>query len=177
MYRYIVMAVLYILLWASVVVCSWLPVGAYHEGHNTNVLAKLVTAPSENFWDAIQQVETGGQYDPEIAIGDNGAAIGALQIHRGYYNDAVAYDRSLQSGRYSSYTYKNCMGPGSFEYSKKVGNAYMARYATSKRLGHFPTNEDFARIHNGGPNGWKMSSTLGYWHKVEAVLNSDISRR
>ena len=70
------------------------------------------------------------------------------------------------------YTYKNCMGPGSFEYSKKVGNAYMARYATVKRLGHTPTDEDFARIHNGGPSGWKNSATLGYWHKVQAALNS-----
>ena len=172
------MTVLYILLWAGVVV--WLPhaVGAYrinyvsHELGHENPLTKLPAAPSEEFWDAIQQVETGGEYDPESVIGDNGAAIGPLQIHRSYYNDAVEYDGSLQSGQYSGYTYSNCMGPGSFEYSKKVGNAYMARYAVPKRLGHFPTNEDFARIHNGGPNGWRMRSTLGYWHKVEAILTS-----
>ena len=128
--------------------------------------------PSDRLWNAIQKVETGGEYDPEIAIGDNGLSIGPLQIQKAYYNDAVQFDPSLQSGQYSGYTYKNCMGPGSFEYSKKVGNAYMARYATTKRLGHTPTDEDFARIHNGGPSGWKNSATLGYWHKVQAILNS-----
>ena len=148
------MTILYILLWTGVVI--WLPraVGANRINHvsRNNPLAKLLAAPSDEFWDAIQQVETGGEYDPEIAIGDNGAAIGPLQIHRSYYSDAVQYDGSLQSGRYSGYTYKNCMGPGSFEYSEEVGNAYMARYAVPKTLGHFPTNEDFARIHNGGEN-------------------------
>ena len=137
-----------------------------------NLEALYQNVPSERLWNAIQKVETGGEYDPEIAIGDNGLSIGPLQIQRAYYNDAVQYDSSLQSGQYSGYTYKNCMGPGSFEYSKKVGNAYMARYATAKRLGHTPTDEDFARIHNGGPSGWKNSATLGYWHKVQAALNS-----
>lgn len=169
-----------LIVWVGVII--WLPGRVYtigHVSHNEllNDTAKPETfyqqaVPSDRFWNAIQKVETGGEYDPEIVIGDHGAAIGPLQIHRVYYNDAVEYDSSLQSGQYKGYTYDNCMGPGSFEYSKMVGNAYMARYATAKRLGHTPTDEDFARIHNGGPNGWKNSATLGYWHKVQAVLNS-----
>ena len=127
--------------------------------------------PSDRLWDAIKEVETGGVKNPEMAVGDNGKAIGPLQLHEGYYNDAVKFHPSLQSGRYNGYTYENCKGPGSFEYSKMVGNAYMAKYATTKRLGRTPTDEDFARIHNGGPYGWKRSSTLGYWRKVRAVLN------
>lgn len=162
-------------------VAVWLPASAYRIDHVSlnkqfNSTVKLAAlsrnVPSDRFWDAIQKVETGGDYDPEIAVGDHGASIGPLQIQRGYYNDAVEFDPSLQSGQYSGYTYNNCMGPGSFEYSKAVGNAYMRRYATVNRLGHTPTNEDFARIHNGGPNGWKMSATLGYWHKVQAMLNN-----
>ena len=164
-----------LLLWVGIVI--WVPAGA-HVSHNNlfnetvELAAVYQNVPSDRLWNAIQKVETGGAYDPEIAIGDNGAAIGPLQIHEVYYNDAVQFDPSLQSGQYAGYTYKNCMGPGSFDYSKKVGDAYMARYATAKRLGHTPTDEDFARIHNGGPNGWKNSSTLGYWHKVQAALQS-----
>ena len=164
-----------------VAVCSWWPVTGYRVDHVSyneqfNSTAKIETfvrsVPTDIFWNAIQQVETGGVSDPENAIGDNGAAIGPLQIHRVYYNDAVQFDHSLQSGRYDGYTYERCMGEGSFEYSKNVGNAYMSRYATEARLGHAPTDEDFARIHNGGPNGWRNSETLKYWYKVQAILNS-----
>ena len=174
------MIVVSLVLWVGVT--TLVPAYAYTADHvsqqddSFNETLKLETlyqnVPSDRLWNAIQKVETGGTFDPEVAVGDNGAAIGPLQIHRVYYNDAVQFDPSLQSGQYRGYTYKNCMGPGSFQYSKRVGNAYMARYATPKRLGHNPTNEDFARIHNGGPNGWKNSATLGYWQKVQAALNS-----
>ena len=176
MYSRVMLTVASLVLW--VVVAIWVPASARtveHVSHNNFTVeleAVYQTVPSDRLWNAIQKVETGGVYDPEIAVGDHGAAIGPLQIHRVYYNDAVQFDPSLQSGQYNGYTYDKCMGPGSFEYSKKVGDAYMARYATAKRLGHTPTDEDFARIHNGGPNGWKSRSTLGYWQKVQAVLNS-----
>ena len=45
---------------------------------------------------------------------------------------------------------------------------YMNRYAINRRLGHDPTCKDFARIHNGGPNGNTRSATLGYWKKIQA---------
>ena len=32
------------------------------------------------------------------------------------------------------------------------------------------TAELYARIWNGGPNGWKKQSTLSYWHKVRKHL-------
>jgi hypothetical protein len=40
---------------------------------------------------------------------------------------------------------------------------YMRKYATEKRLGHKPTAEDIARIHNGGPKGFERNGTKGYW--------------
>ena len=120
--------------------------------------------PSDSFWDAVRTVESGGDDD---AVGDNGKAIGPLQIWESYYNDAVQHDKSLSSG---GKTWNDCKGPGSFEYSKRVANAYMERYATERRLGHPPTNEDFARIHNGGPNGFKKDATKKYWDKVRSEL-------
>ena len=46
----------------------------------------------------------------------------------------------------------------------------MKRYATKSRLGHEPTDEDIARIHNGGPNGYKNPATVKYWEKVEKAM-------
>mgnify|MGYP001594468256 CR=1 FL=1 len=40
---------------------------------------------------------------------------------------------------------------------------YTSRYATRKRLGRSPTDEDRARIWNGGPDGYKKASTTKYW--------------
>ena len=121
----------------------------------------------DQFWDAIKQVESGGD---ENAVGDNGMSIGPLQIQRAYYNDAVERNSSLQSGKYAGYKYEDCKGRGSFEYSRKVAECYMDRYATESRLGHPATYEDKARIHNGGPNGYKMSATEPYWEKVKKIL-------
>ena len=122
----------------------------------------------DKFWVAIKQVESSGN---ENAVGDNGRSIGPLQIQRNYYNDAVERSPSLQSGKYAGYTYENCKGPGSFEYSRAVAESYMNRYATEERLGHRPTFKDMARIHNGGPNGYKMEATVKYWEKVNKILN------
>ncbi len=46
----------------------------------------------------------------------------------------------------------------------------MNRYAIASRLGHAPTDEDMARIHNGGLNGYKNPNTLGYWERVKKHL-------
>ncbi len=66
-------------------------------------------------------------------------------------------------------------GKGSEEFANMVVESYMDRYATEARLGRQPTNEDIARIHNGGPNGFMRNSTLSYWEKVRRAYD-DISR-
>eukprot|EP01138_Halocafeteria_seosinensis_P007939 gb/GECG01008111.1/.p1 GENE.gb/GECG01008111.1/~~gb/GECG01008111.1/.p1 ORF type:complete len:172 (+),score=14.22 gb/GECG01008111.1/:1-516(+) len=115
---------------------------------------------TEELLNAMIQVESGGD---ENAIGDNGKAIGPLQIWEVYWRDAVEH-----SGIGGSY--EDCKGPGSTAYSKRIVRAYMARYATESRLGRPPTAEDIARIHNGGPNGHTHSATAGYWEKVKARM-------
>ena len=84
-----------------------------------------------------------------------------------YYKDAVQQDPSLRDGGKS---YENVMGPGSMEYSERVIQAYMNRYATEAQLKRKVTDQDIARIHNGGPDGFRNSSTLKYWKKVQAYL-------
>lgn len=39
--------------------------------------------------------------------------------------------------------------------------------------GKAPTAEVLARIHNGGPSGWRKESTLGYWAKVKAAMAAE----
>lgn len=86
---------------------------------------------------------------------------------RGYYNDAAQFNPSLRNGGKS---YENVYGPGSMDYSERVMQSYMNRYATVRRLGRRATDEDIARIHNGGPNGYRNPNTLQYWRKVQSYL-------
>ena len=113
-------------------------------------------------FDAIKKQETGGVKDPLNAVGDGCRSIGPFQIMRGYYNDAV--ERNPELGK--RIKYEDLKGPGSVEKSKEIMQAYANRYATASRLGREPTFEDAARIHNGGPNGYKKSCTEKYFKSI-----------
>jgi hypothetical protein len=106
--------------------------------------------------DAIHQVETSGRLGP--IRGDGGAALGPLQIHRACWIDA-----NMPDG-----TYADC---ANLAYAERVFARYMARYATERRLGRPVTDEDRARIWNGGPNGYKKRATIKYWTKVQKEMN------
>ena len=124
----------------------------------------------QSLLDAIREVESGGD---DCAIGDRNLlnkAYGPFQIRKPYYIDAVQFNRQLTAGGRS---FQDVWGEGSAPYSQEVIMSYMGRYATEARLGHPPTNEDIARIHNGGPNGFKNPSTEAYWGKVQMHLNKE----
>jgi soluble lytic murein transglycosylase-like protein len=106
---------------------------------------------------ALIAVESSG--DPN-AIGDNGLAYGCLQLHSAYVQDAAEYARQ-------DWTHEDAFDP---ETAKQIVRAYMARYATKKRLGREPTYSDLAKMHNGGPNGSKKAVTDKYWQKVKKKL-------
>ncbi len=93
-------------------------------------------------------------------IGDGGKAFGCLQLHKSYVADA-----SEHAGL--DWTHDDAFDRVE---SVQIFAAYMERYATPERLGRAVTAEDIARIHNGGPNGWRRDSTRKYWSKVEAEL-------
>ena len=106
---------------------------------------------------ALIAVESSG--DPN-AIGDDGLAYGCLQLHAAYVQDASEYARQ-------DWTHEDAFDP---ETAKQIFRAYMARYATERRLGRTPTYEDVSRIHNGGPRGYLKSVTDPYWQKVKKKL-------
>lgn len=113
--------------------------------------------------DALIQVESGGN---DNAVGDKHLkrkAYGCLQIRQPCIDDI--------NRRFGTvYTAEDCLG--NRELSVWICERYLEIYAIKKRLGHEPTNEDRARVWNGGPSGWKKNSTLGYWKKIEKVLGS-----
>ena len=119
--------------------------------HLTLLLALTATAhaaPSESFWRALHVVETSGRTG--AILGDQGRALGPLQIHRAYHADARI------GGDYS-----RC---ADLDYSKRVVTAYLQRYAPAAWAAGDVTT--LARIHNGGPRGDKKTATLGYAAKV-----------
>jgi hypothetical protein len=61
---------------------------------------------------------------------------------------------------------------GNRELSIQIYMSYIDHYATVKRIGRPPTLLDMAGIWNGGPNGWKLKSTLAYRQDVERILKT-----
>jgi soluble lytic murein transglycosylase-like protein len=108
---------------------------------------------------ALIAVESSGN---DNAIGDGGLAYGCLQLHAAYVQDAAEY-----AGK--DWKHEDAFDR---ETSIEIVVAYMDRYANEKRLGRPVTIEDIARIHNGGPVGYKKTATIKYWKKVEAELIS-----
>jgi hypothetical protein len=106
---------------------------------------------------AMIHIESGGR--PE-AVGDEGKALGCLQMHAGYVADAAEFAEE-------EWKHHDAFDP---QKSIDIFAAYMDRYATEERIGRAVTAEDIARIHNGGPDGWNKDSTLLYWHKVKGRI-------
>jgi hypothetical protein len=109
-------------------------------------------------------VESGGNPN---AIGDGGDAAGLYQIHREYWKDGC-----------------RILGVN-WDYRKNVHNpvrariivlAYLKYYGEKYRetTGHAPTMEVLARIHQGGPDGWKDPDTLKYWRKVHSAAKGKL---
>ena len=116
--------------------------------------------------DAIREVETGGSPNGGIgAIGDRGKALGPYQIWKPYHIDSGVKGKHTQCLRDKAY-------------SERVVAGYMSRYARKAywRLrqgkGTLADIEKIARIHNGGPRGYKRKSTLRYWAKVKRAIKS-----
>ena len=120
----------------------------------TLLLALCATAhaaPPPSFFRALHVVETGGRTG--AILGDQGRALGPLQIHRGYHTDArIGGD------------YARC---ADLDYSKRVVTAYLQRYAPAAWAeGDVKT---LARIHNGGPRGASKAATVAYGDKVARI--------
>lgn len=112
------------------------------------------------FLNALCQVESGGKN----VVGDKGKAIGVMQIHKSYWQDAIQFDPSIGG------SYSDCLN--SPTYSRKIVVAYLTRYASQNA-----TYEELARIHNGGckimhkkkTTAW--NNTTNYWIKIKKEMD------
>jgi len=105
-----------------------------------------------NLISALIIVESSGN---DMAIGDNGKAIGPLQIHK-----AVVLDVNRFTG--SHYQHQDMTNRAQ---ARAVCEAYLKHY------GKGCTTEQLARKWNGGgPAGDKKKATEAYWNKVRKHL-------
>jgi hypothetical protein len=104
-----------------------------------------------NLISALIIVESSGN---DQAIGDQGRAIGCLQIHR-----AVVQDVNRITG--SHYRHQDMTNRAQ---ARAVCEAYLKHY------GRGATTEQLARRWNGGPTGDRKSATEAYWAKVKKQL-------
>ncbi len=87
------------------------------------------------------------------AVGDNGKSRGPYQITKAYWADAnVEWD-------YDTFVWSRF-------HSEQVMIAYWKRYGAQ-------TDEQRARMHNGGPRGVQKASTLNYWKSILQILEQN----
>ena len=114
---------------------------------------------TDKFVDALIRVESNGR---DNAIGDNGKAVGCLQIWKVTVDDV----NQVSKKKYSYSDRKNRAK------SIEICKAYLNRWGNhyQRKTGKVPTQEVYARIWNGGPNGHNNANTNKYWKKVRAYL-------
>lgn len=111
-------------------------------------------ASLERLLDAIAIVESRSNPD---AVGDKGRAIGSYQIHKRYWADGT---RILGV----DWKYREAKDPAK---ARKVVRAYLIHYGRNKSI------LQKARIHNGGPRGYRKKATLAYARRIAKVLQKD----
>ena len=134
----------------ATVVCAACAVSAYARGE---------TYTLDQVLDAIATVES--RNDP-CAVGDDGRAVGAYQIHERYWTDVR---RILKV----DWPYADAKDPVK---ARAAVRAYVQRYA--QRYGQRPSV--WARVHNGGPRGPLKGNTQKYWIKVRDELRRSSGR-
>ncbi len=94
-------------------------------------------------------IESGGN---NMAVGDGGRSIGPLQIQAAVVADV---NRRFKT----SFTHAGMTNRAD---AVAVFDRYLWIYAQPQRIGRDVTDEDRARIWNGGPNGWRKPTTDAY---------------
>ena len=104
-----------------------------------------------NLISALIAVESSGN---DLAIGDNGRALGPLQIHRGVVQDVNRFTGS-------HYQWQQMTNRAA---ARAVCQAYLTHY------GRGATTEQLARRWNGGPTGDRKQATVAYWRRVQKAI-------
>jgi len=111
--------------------------------------------------EALILVESGG--DPS-AVGDSGKALGCLQIHEAVVQDVNRFYKK-------AFTHRDALDPAKAREICRLYLTHWQQYYLATQ-GKTLTDQDLARIWNGGPTGWTKYATRKYWAKVSAVLST-----
>lgn len=115
---------------------------------------------SDKLLHALKMAESGCKSD---AIGDNGKAVGILQLHKVYVDDVnriVGYNKYSYNDRYDVRK--------SEEMTRIVLTHYGKHY--ERKTGKRCTDEVLARIHNRGYSQWDDKLGERYWNKVKQFM-------
>jgi hypothetical protein len=117
-------------------------------------VAKADTPQTLNLDPLLDAIATAESQNGARTIGDGGRAIGPYQIHRDYWRDGtriLGVDWPYEAARDAVK-------------AREVVRAYLLYYGRGKTL------IELARIHNGGPDGDRKTSTLHYASKIRKIL-------
>jgi len=111
------------------------------------------------------------------AVGDRhllDKSYGIYQIRRQYLEDVMRItdsDYVLKLWGKRTLTLRDIRDP---VVSRWVVRRYLEYYGWvyEQRTGNVATDEVYARMHNGGPTGWKKSATQDYWYSVRDILHA-----
>ena len=125
-----------------------LPISSVQAGELEDRITRLIPV-------LIEQESNGDTW----AIGDNGNALGCMQIWPDYIKDVNA--------AYGT-TYDQVHVLGDKNTSCEITYLYLLHYGKvyKKMTGAMPTIIDLARIHNGGPTGYARKATRKYGREV-----------
>ena len=133
--------------------------------------AEEFAGPSNALWRATVAVESGGHARAYNACD---GATGMAQIRSVCLTDLnrIARLRGV-AARFSA---ADRCDPRA---ARRMWNLYLDFYGRQywRQTGRTPTDEVYARIWNGGPEGWRKSSTLAYWRRVRNALAARSPRR
>lgn len=128
-------------------------------------LRQLQEPTFEDLRDAIEWIESRGN---RYAIGPGGER-GVLQLSEIYIDDVNRIrGPSVVNGK-PIYQYIEAFSPLFSRVMFRTYTEYYLDIAASQEP-NMSTFELIARIHNGGPNGWKKESTKPYWLLIKARL-------
>ena len=114
----------------------------------------------DGFFDALQEQETGGNVNPNEALGDNDESLGSLQIQKPYFEDAMlkyGEDNNLQKDfpELRNLKYDNVTDRDT---AQKIVYIYAKKY--EPKLLEKKDYKSLYRLHNGGPSWSRQYDTM-----------------
>ena len=128
------------------------------------MLSMMLITPVDGFHETYRAVCLEESEGDPTAFRASEWACGIAQIRPIYVRDC---NRICQlAGDPRRWTLQDCYCPAK---SYEMYLIYVVYYSGVyyRATGRIAGPEQFARIHNGGPDGWKKRSTLGYWRRVQ----------